>query len=113
LTLGENIADNGGIKKSFESWLARYRSDPQSKTYNNRRLPGLEKFTPEQLYFIQYARLWCTKTDPKVVPSLLQNVHSPPEWRINGVVQNSEYFAKAFQCKAGTPMNPVKKCNVW
>ncbi|KAF9358809.1 hypothetical protein BGX34_008758 [Mortierella sp. NVP85] len=65
LTLGENIADNGGIKKVFESWLACYRSDPRSTKYHNRRLPGLEKYTPEQMFFVQYARSWCTKSRPE------------------------------------------------
>jgi endothelin-converting enzyme len=113
-TLGENIADNGGTKKAFEAWLARYRSDPRSTKYNNKRLPGLEKYTPEQMFFVQYARSWCTKSDPtSVEEDLLTNVHAPAKWRIIGVVQNSEYFAKTFQCKAGAPMNPVKKCDLW
>ncbi|KAG0230178.1 hypothetical protein B0O80DRAFT_149533 [Mortierella sp. GBAus27b] len=113
LTLGENIADNGGIKKSYESWMALYRSDPQGKKYNNQRLPGLEHLTPEQMFFIQFGRLWCNKARPEFAEKQLQNVHSPAQWRIKGVAQNSEYFAKAFKCKAGQPMNPVKKCNVW
>ncbi|KAG0358430.1 Endothelin-converting enzyme 1 [Gamsiella multidivaricata] len=113
LTLGENIADNGGIKKSFESWQRRYNSDPASKKYNNQRLPGLEHLSPQQLFFIQYARTWCSKTRPEAVNRDLSNVHSPSRYRIIGVAQNSEYFAKAFQCKSGTPMNPVNKCNLW
>ncbi|KAF9358810.1 hypothetical protein BGX34_008759 [Mortierella sp. NVP85] len=113
-TLGENIADNGGTKKAFEAWLARYRSDPRGTKYNNKRLPGLEKYTPEQMFFVQYARSWCTKSDPTSVEAdLLTNVHAPAKWRIIGVVQNSEYFAKTFQCKAGAPMNPAKKCDLW
>ncbi|KAF9958057.1 hypothetical protein BGZ70_009320, partial [Mortierella alpina] len=70
-TLGENIADNGGIKLAFEAWRQRYRSDRTGKN------------------------------------------HSPKEYRINGVVQNSAYFANAFKCKSGTPLNPVKKCILW
>lgn len=112
-TLGENIADNGGLKKSYESWWARYQSDPTSQTYNNHRLPGLDNYTPEQLFFIQFARLWCANERPQYAVSLLEGPHSPKKWRINGVAQNSEHFAKAFQCKPGTPMNPIKKCEVW
>ncbi|KAF9302207.1 hypothetical protein BGZ74_005666 [Mortierella antarctica] len=114
MTLGENIADNGGLKKAFETWQARYQSDPSGKTIKNPRLPGLEALTPEQLFFVSYARLWCSKARPE---SLLQQVmtdpHSPAEWRVKGAVQNSEYFARAFKCKKGAPMNPVKKCDVW
>ncbi|KAI1317982.1 Peptidase M13 [Mortierella claussenii] len=113
LTLGENIADNGGVKKSYESWWARYKSDPTGKRYNNQKLPGFEKFTPEQLFFIQWGRLWCSKTRPEAIQKDLSNSHSPTKFRINGVVQNSEYFAKAFQCPSGTPMNPIKKCDLW
>ncbi|KAF9407768.1 hypothetical protein BGZ94_002572, partial [Podila epigama] len=113
-TLGENIADNGGVKMAFEAWYQRYRSDRNNKKYNNVRLPGLERHTPEQLFFIQFARTFCGNMSPD--ESLRMNTednHSPREYRINGVVQNSNYFAKAFKCKAGSPMNPVKKCILW
>ncbi|KAF9914478.1 hypothetical protein BX616_008224 [Lobosporangium transversale] len=113
LTLGENIADNGGVKQSFETWYSRYKSDPTSKNYDNRKLPGLEKFTPEQLFFIQWGRTWCSKTRPENIDMDLENVHSPTRFRINGVAQNSIGFAKAFKCKPGTPMNPVNKCDLW
>lgn len=82
-----------------------------SKRYNNNKLPGLEKYTAEQLFFIQYARAHCGNMTPEEsVKMLNDDNHSPKKWRINGVVQNSDHFAKAFQCKAGTPMNPSKKC---
>ncbi|KAF9106491.1 hypothetical protein BGX27_009134 [Mortierella sp. AM989] len=113
LTLGENIADNGGIKKSFETWLALYKSDPASLKYNNKRLPGLEKHTPEQIFFIQWGRAWCAEYRPEIYSNLLADVHSPPKWRINGIARNSEYFAQAFKCKPGTPMNPINKCDLW
>ncbi|KAG0029150.1 hypothetical protein BGZ81_004080 [Podila clonocystis] len=113
LTLGENIADNGGLKKAFETWQARYRSDPSGKTIKNPRLPGLEALTPEQLFFVSYARLWCSKARPEaLLQQVMTDPHSPAEWRIKGAVQNSKYFAKAFKCKAGAPMNPVKKCDL-
>lgn len=80
----------------------------------NQKLPGLEKFTPEQLYFISYGRVWCSKTRPAaLIEQIRSDVHSPARWRINGAVQNSDYFAKAFKCKAGAPMNLVKKCDLW
>ncbi|KAF9980091.1 Endothelin-converting enzyme 2 [Mortierella antarctica] len=110
-TLGENIADNGGIKLAFEAWRQRYRS---GKRYNNARLPGLERYTPEQLFFIQFARSFCGNMSPdESVRMLTEDSHSPREYRINGVVQNSAYFAQAFKCKSGTPMNPVNKCILW
>ncbi|KAF8950611.1 hypothetical protein BGZ52_001976 [Haplosporangium bisporale] len=114
LTLGENIADNGGLKKSYESWVARYQSDPKGKKFKNFKLPGLESLTPEQLFFISYARPWCRKQRPQsVVKQIRTDPHSPAEWRINGAVQNSVHFAEAFKCKRGARMNPKDKCDLW
>ncbi|KAF9346888.1 Viral polyprotein, partial [Mortierella sp. AD094] len=111
-TLPENIADNGGIKMAYEAWSARYKSDPTSLRYNNKKLPGFEKLTPEQMFFVEYGHIWCTKETPESYQDTLQDVHSPGKWRINGVVRNSEFFAQAFKCKPGSPMNPVSKCSV-
>ncbi|KAF8931453.1 hypothetical protein BGZ47_011839 [Haplosporangium gracile] len=114
LTLGENLADNGGIKMAFRVWQSRVKSDPNGKKIKNFKLPGLDKYTPEQLFFIAYGRLWCNKMRPEALLNLVRtNPHSPAKWRINGVAQNSPDFAKAFKCKAGSPMNPAKKCEVW
>ncbi|KAF8944802.1 hypothetical protein BGZ47_003696 [Haplosporangium gracile] len=114
LTLGENIADNGGVKQSFRAWQDRLQSDPTGKKYKNFILPGLEKYTPSQMFFISYARLWCSKERPEYLVNLIRSdPHPPAKWRINGVVQNSPEFADAFKCKVGSAMNPVKKCEVW
>ncbi|KAF9154692.1 hypothetical protein BG015_000220 [Linnemannia schmuckeri] len=114
LTLGENLADNGGIKMAFRVWQSRAKSDPNGKKIKNFKLPGLDKYTPEQLFFIAYGRLWCNKMRPAALLNLVRtNPHSPAKWRINGVAQNSPDFAKAFKCKAGSPMNPANKCEVW
>ncbi|KAF9952172.1 hypothetical protein BGZ70_000702 [Mortierella alpina] len=114
LTLGENIADNGGLKQSFKTWRARYKADEQGETYMNYRLPGLDDSTPEQLFFISYARPWCSKQRPQsAIRQMRTDPHSPAKWRINGAVQNSVEFAEAFKCKKGSPMNPVQKCDLW
>ncbi|KAG0284111.1 hypothetical protein BGZ96_011524 [Linnemannia gamsii] len=114
LTLGENIADNGGIKQSFRAWQSRLKSDPSGKKYKNFQLPGLERYSPSQMFFISYARLWCSKERPEYLMNLIRSdSHSPAQWRINGVAQNSPEFAQAFKCPVGAPMNPVKKCQVW
>ncbi|KAF9358806.1 hypothetical protein BGX34_008755 [Mortierella sp. NVP85] len=117
--LRENIADNGGIDKAYDAWFERYRSDPKGTTYNNKRLPSLEEYSPEQMFFIQYARSMCTKPNPNNLWGDLNEGHSPARWRIIGGLQNSQNFARAFSCKPGSPMNPVKtkdnntKCDVW
>ncbi|KAK3828357.1 MAG: hypothetical protein J3Q66DRAFT_409756 [Benniella sp.] len=119
LTLSENIADNGAIDKAYDAWFERYQLDLQSKKYNNKRLPNLEEYSPQQMFFIQYARLWCSRPDPKGYESDLMDAHSPDKWRTIGVLQNSQDFARAFKCEPGSPMNPVKtkdndtKCSVW
>ncbi|KAI8363336.1 hypothetical protein B0O80DRAFT_378847 [Mortierella sp. GBAus27b] len=113
-TLGENIADNGGLKMAFEAWQQRHRSDLTGKRHNNAKLRGLESYTLEQLFFIQYARAFCGNATPEEEERKLKDDnHSPRKWRINGVVQNSNQFAQAFKCQSGTPMNPLKKCSLW
>ncbi|KAI8379641.1 uncharacterized protein BYT42DRAFT_496200 [Radiomyces spectabilis] len=114
LTLGENLADNGGLGEAYLAWKQRYDSDRQSKKYNNARLPGLDNLTPEQLFFVNFGRIWCSKsTKEQAVQSALTDEHSPPKWRVNGAVQNSKHFANVFQCPVGTAMNPAKKCELW
>ncbi|KAF9358805.1 hypothetical protein BGX34_008754 [Mortierella sp. NVP85] len=118
-TLKENIADNGGISQAYKTWSERYQSDRQSTKYNNKRLLGLEEYSPEQMFFIQYARGWCGRPNPDKYERALNDLHSPDKWRIVGVLQNSQDFAKAFNCQPGSLMNPLKtkdndtKCDVW
>jgi endothelin-converting enzyme len=113
-TLNENIADNGGLKYAFRAWLEAFNSDPQGITRKNFKLPGLEQYTSEQLFFVSYGRGWCEKrTMARLVSQVEGDEHSPARWRVLGTMQNSEDFARAFNCKVGSPMNPVKKCSLW
>ena len=108
LTAGENIADNGGVKLAFQAyqaWKAHQPRPPQDK---------VDGFTDDQLYFLAYGQSWCSKLTPQSLETMAHsNPHSPPMWRINGVVVNQPGFATAFGCKTGTPMNPGKACGVW
>lgn len=61
LTLGENLADNGGLGQAYSAWRQRYNGDKESKVYNNVRLPGLDGLSPEQLFFVNFGRVWCNK----------------------------------------------------
>ncbi|KAI7888088.1 uncharacterized protein EV154DRAFT_426255 [Mucor mucedo] len=113
-TLGENLADNGGLGQSFNAWKQRYDSDRESKVYNNVRLPGLDRLSPEQLFFVNFGRIWCNKVTPaQAKKGVLTDEHAPAKWRVNGAVQNSDIFAKVFQCPSGSPMNPKAKCELW
>ncbi|GAA5811019.1 hypothetical protein MFLAVUS_004448 [Mucor flavus] len=113
-TLGENLADNGGLGEAYIAWKQRYDSDKESKVYNNVRLPGLDNLSPEQLFFVNFGRIWCNKATPaQAKKGVLTDEHSPAKWRVNGAVQNSNTFAQVFQCASGSPMNPVDKCELW
>ena len=105
LTLGENAADNGGTRIALMAYLASLGAGG-GKT--------LDGFTPEQRFFISYGQSWCTNSRPERERMLAQtNPHSPPHYRVNGVVSNIPEFAKAFSCKAGQPMVRATSCRVW
>ncbi|HJZ77175.1 MAG TPA: M13 family metallopeptidase [Vicinamibacterales bacterium] len=105
LTLGENVADNGGLRIALMAYLTSLGS-AGGKT--------LDGFTPEQRFFISYGQSWCTNSRPERERMLAQtNPHSPPHFRVNGVVSNIPEFAKAFSCKAGQPMVRETSCRVW
>jgi predicted metalloendopeptidase len=106
LTLGENIADVGGLKQSYDaykSWEKRHGKGPS--------VPGL---TPDQLFFVAHGQVWCGLVTPEEARlRVTTDVHSPPRPRVVGPISNHPAFASAFQCKAGAPMNPAPKCEVW
>lgn len=107
-TLGENIADNGGLKEAFRAyqvWVSKNGPEPL--------LPGL-KYNQNQLFFINNAQIWCSKyRDQYLKYQVLSANHSPGQFRINGPTSNSEDFAKVFNCKPNQKNNPTQKCSVW
>jgi predicted metalloendopeptidase len=108
LTAGENIADNGGVKLAYQAyqvWRAQQPTPPP---------PVVGGYTDDQLYFMAYAQSWCDKMTPEMLETRAHsNPHSPPMWRVNGVIVNQPGFGAAFKCAARTPMNPGKPCRVW
>ncbi|XP_019622889.1 PREDICTED: endothelin-converting enzyme 1-like isoform X2 [Branchiostoma belcheri] len=106
-TIGENIADNGGVRlayRAYEKWLVSHRDTI---------LPGLNK-TSQQLFFLGWAQTWCTYYKEEYAKHLLySDVHSPSKYRVNGPFANFPEFAEAYTCPLGTHMNPKKKCVVW
>jgi endothelin-converting enzyme/putative endopeptidase len=107
LTLGENIADIGGMKLSLAALRAR----------NGGKLPettGPSGFTPEQEFFVSFAQAWCTNYRPEAARLQAQtNPHSTGQWRVNGPASDNPDFAAAFKCSAGAKMAPVNRCVVW
>lgn len=82
----------------------------------NKRLPGLLKYSREQLFYIAYGVAWAQNTLPGVAKLRVHtDPHSPPEFRVNGALRNSREFADAFGCHAGDRMNskPADRCELW
>ncbi len=105
LTLGENTADNGGLRLALAAYLATAAVRPE------RTIDG---FTPAQRLFIGYAQIWCENSRPEATRLRVQtNPHSPGRFRTNGAVANMPEFAKAFACKADAPMVRANACRVW
>ena len=105
LTLGENIADLGGLKLAYKSMKAKGSSaTPAAKG----------EHTPEQAYFIGFAQGWCGKMrDEALRHQVATNPHSPPNFRVNGPVSNTPEFAQAFSCKPDAKMVRKDRCEVW
>jgi endothelin-converting enzyme/putative endopeptidase len=108
LTLGENTADNGGLRLAYAAFLARAAS-----TGVDLGKP-VDGFTPAQQFFLGHGQNWCGTVRPEAVRLQVQtDPHSPRQFRVNGVVRNMPEFAQAFACKAGQPMAPENRCRVW
>ena len=112
LTLGENIADLGGLKLAFLAYLDRaQKNGTDLKQKGSAEYGGL---TPEQQFFVAFGQNWCQNNRPENLRLRMQtDPHSPEEFRANGVVLNLPEFQRAFSCKAGQPMAPVNRCTIW
>ncbi|HVP54713.1 MAG TPA: M13 family metallopeptidase [Candidatus Eisenbacteria bacterium] len=105
LTLGENTADNGGLKLAYMALMDIIGNTP---------VKPIDGFTPQQRFFLAYGQIWCQNvTDQEARKRALTDPHSPGQWRVNGAVQNSASFQEAFGCKAGQPMVSANACRVW
>lgn len=107
LTLGENIADLGGVRLSLAAF---------ERAQKGRSITTSNGFTPQQQFFVGFAQAWCANYRPEALRLLVAtNPHSPPKYRVNGPVSNVPEFATAFQCAAGSPMvrGRDNRCEVW
>ena len=108
LTLGENTADNGGLRIAYMALLDTLAA--QGKSIGDK----IDGYTEAQRYFLGFAQVWCeNRTEAVARQMALVDPHSPGRWRVNGTVQNFDGFGKAFGCKQGAPLYPVKSCRVW
>ena len=109
LTLGENTADNGGMRLAYMAYLAR--AAEEGADLNQKAEDG---YTPIQLLFLGFAQDWCSEWRPELERLVATtDPHSPSRFRANGVLVNMPEFGKAFGCKAGQPMVSANACRVW
>lgn len=103
LTLGENIADAGGVAASFAAWKKRSEKKP------NQDIPGLEHFTQDQLFFVSYGTWWCGRsTKAAAINRIYSDPHAPKWARILGTMANSRDFKDSFNCPQKEPV-----CELW
>jgi len=106
LTLGENIADAGGVKLAFRAYRALRENAAEHLVADG--------FTEDQQFFLSVAQIWCANyTDEFTRLRAQTDPHAQPNYRVNGSIQNTSEFAEAFSCAAGTPMVPGNACKVW
>jgi len=105
LTLGENTADNGGLRLAHMALEGALSGQPTK---------SIDGFTPPQRLFLGFAQIWCeNSTEQSARLRALTDQHSPGRYRTNGVVQNMPEFQKAFNCQPGQPMVRKEPCRVW
>lgn len=109
LTLGENIADQGGVRLAYRAWT---KSHLNPKTTKASLIPS--RFNEDQRFFIALAQSWCSKKQEQLARMLVKtDPHSPPRFRVNGALSQFPQFSEAFQCKPGAKMAPANRCEIW
>jgi len=107
LTLGENTADNGGLRIALMALEGTLASGDAAR-------PSSDGYTPEQKFFLAFGQVWCANLTPEALRLQAQaNPHSTPRFRVNGVVSNMPEFQKAFGCKKDQAMVRENACHVW
>ena len=122
LTLGENIADFGGIKSSYHAylnWFTHHYCKGISKsempmTWELCQKQSTPKHYQRQLFWVSYGQNWCDKErDQSIRMAILTDEHSPDKFRVNGPLSQNLDFQKDFNCPVGSKMNPREKCALW
>jgi len=106
LTLGENIADLGGVKLAFAAYRALRAAAPERVVADG--------FSEDQQFFLAVGQAWCAKGRPEYERMMVQvNPHSVPRFRVRGALSGLPDFASAFSCPASAPMLAQNACSVW
>jgi putative endopeptidase len=112
LTLGENLADFGGLKLAFLAYLDR--AQKAGVDLQQKRSAEYGGLTADQQFFVAFGQHWCQNIRPEDLRLRIEtDPHSPAMFRVNGVVLNLPEFQRAFACKTGQPMAPVNRCTIW
>jgi endothelin-converting enzyme/putative endopeptidase len=105
LTLGENTADNGGMRIAYMALLS---------TFAGKEPAPIDGLSAEQRFFLGWANVWCqNRTDAMSRMMVTVDPHSPPRYRVNGTVSNMPEFREAYHCAATAPMVNQNACRVW
>ena len=106
LTLGENLADLGGVSIAYAAY---------QKSLEGKPMPAnIDGFTPEQRFFLGYAQVWASKSTTEAErQQVLTDPHSAARYRVDGPLSNIPQFAEAFSCKAGDKMVRADFCKIW
>jgi len=105
LTLGENIADLGGLTIAFHAWQRSLKGKPA---------PVIDGYTGEQRFFLGFAQAWRRKLRPELTrTAALTDPHSTAYWRVNGPLSNMQEFRQAWGCKDGDPMVRADRIEIW
>jgi len=109
-TLGENIADNGGLREAYRAYKFF-----QQQHGDEPKLPGFEEFTSEQMFYLGHARSWCeSNTENGIINQIARDVHSPGRFRVLGPEANDDQFWRVWQCPVGSAMNRgTDRCLLW
>jgi len=105
LTLGENTADNGGMRIAYMALL---------NTFAGKEPAPIDGLSAEQRFFLGWANVWCqSRTDAISRMMVTVDPHSPPKYRVNGTISNMPEFREAYHCAATAPMVNQNACRVW
>ncbi|RHY85674.1 hypothetical protein DYB35_013804, partial [Aphanomyces astaci] len=103
ISLGENIADNGGLKTSFRAYHEYLKTFPSQYTEE----------AGDKLFYLSFAQAWCSKNGDDYLRSILRSKYLSGRLRVTGALQNNAEFARVFQCPTDSHLNPSKKCLLW
>ncbi|KAF8785573.1 Endothelin-converting enzyme like protein [Argiope bruennichi] len=108
-TLAENIADNGGLHQSYKAF-----SSWRKKQLTDIKLPGLENFSLDQLFFITYGSIWCTKYAPGMLNRTIREAeHAPSPYRLRITTANLQAFSDSFNCHFNISSSFENRCSIW